>query len=92
MSGPEFPATRSEALSRLAQFVPHAGGAYASGRNTDPGPDAPGAVSKLSPYVRYRLITEQEIVAAVLGQHSLQECEKYVQEVFFAGSAFVGVL
>lgn len=83
MSGPRFPATRSEALSRLTQFVPHAGGAYASGRNTDPGPDAPGAVSKLSPYVRYRLITEQEIVASVLGQHSLQSAEKYVQEVLW---------
>jgi deoxyribodipyrimidine photo-lyase len=66
MNGPAFPATRSEALSRLTQFVPHAGGAYAAGGNTDPGSDAPGAVSKLSPYVRYRLITEREIVAAVL--------------------------
>ena len=83
MSGPLFPATRSEALSRLAQFVPHAGSAYASGRNTDPGPDQPGAVSKLSPYVRYRLITEQEIVAAVLAKHSLQSAEKYVQEVLW---------
>lgn len=83
MSGPLFPATRSEALSRLAQFVPGAGSAYASGRNTDPGPDQPGAVSKLSPYVRYRLITEQEIVAAVLAKHSLQSAEKYVQEVLW---------
>ncbi len=83
MNGPAFPATRSEALSRLAKFIPHAGGAYASGRNTDPGPDAPGAVSKLSPYVRYRLITEQEIVASVLGQHSLHSAEKYVQEVMW---------
>lgn len=83
MSDLLFPATRSEALSRLAQFVPHAGSAYSSGRNTDPGPDQPGAVSKLSPYVRYRLITEQEIVAAVLAKHSLQSAEKYVQEVLW---------
>ena len=83
MNGPLFPATRSDALSRLAQFVPHAGCAYAAGRNTDPGPDQQAAVSKLSPYVRYRLITEREIVAAVLGRHSLQSAEKYVQEVLW---------
>ena len=78
-----FPATRSNALSRLAQFAPYAGHAYASGRNTDPGPDQPGAVSKLSPYLRYRLITEQEIVGAALGQHSMAAAEKYVQEVLW---------
>ena len=78
-----FPATRSNALFRLAQFAPHAGHAYASGRNTDPGPGQPGAVSRLSPYLRYRLITEQEIVGAALGQHSLAAAEKYVQEVLW---------
>ena len=83
MNSLNFPPTRGDALSRLSQFVPHAGSAYASGRNTDPGPEARGAVSKLSPYVRHRLISEQEIVAAVLSQQSLQSAEKYVQEVLW---------
>lgn len=78
-----FPATRSAALSRLTRFAPKAGQAYASGRNTDPGPDQAGAVSKLSPYLRYRLITEQEVVASTLGHHSLPAAEKYVQEVLW---------
>ena len=78
-----FPATRSFALSRLTQFAPRAGQAYASGRNIDPGPDKAGAVSKLSPYLRYRLITEQEVIGAALGQHSLPVAEKYVQEVLW---------
>jgi deoxyribodipyrimidine photo-lyase len=77
------PPSRSAALDRLAKFVPSAGRKYASGRNTDDGPDAPSAVSRLSPYVRYRLITEHEVVAAVLGRHSLLEAEKYVQEVLW---------
>ena len=78
-----FPATRNAALLRLTQFAPRAGNAYASGRNTDPGPDQSGAVSKLSPYLRYRMITEQEVVGATLGQHSLPTAEKYVQEVLW---------
>lgn len=78
-----FPATRAEALERLEHFVPHAGHAYSTGRNTDFGPDQPGAVSQLSPYVRYRLLSEEEIVSAVLDRHRLQAAEKYVQEVLW---------
>jgi deoxyribodipyrimidine photo-lyase len=78
-----FPATRNAALLRLTQFAPRAGHAYASGRNTDPGPEQAGAVSKLSPYLRYRMLTEQEVVGATLGHHSLQAAEKYVQEVLW---------
>ena len=78
-----FPATRREALTRLGDFIPSAGQRYATGRNTDAGPDGRSAVSRLSPYVRYRLITEQEIVAQVLGRHSFADAEKYVQEVLW---------
>ena len=78
-----FPATRAAALARLTHFVPRAGQTYASGRNTDPGPDQVGAVSKLSPYLRYRLITEQDVIGATLGRHSLPAAEKYVQEVLW---------
>jgi deoxyribodipyrimidine photo-lyase len=49
----------------------------------DPGPTQAGAVSKLSPYVRYRLLTEQEVVGTTLGQHGLPSAEKYVQEVLW---------
>ena len=78
-----FPATRNAALSRLIQFAPRAGHTYASGRNIDPGPEQAGAVSKLSPYLRYRMLTEQEVVGAALGRHSLPAAEKYVQEVLW---------
>ncbi|WP_373489419.1 FAD-binding domain-containing protein [Blastomonas sp.] len=78
-----FPATRAAALERLAAFVPHAGADYARGRNSDPGPGHPSAVSELSPYVRYRMITEQEIVRSVLARHALSAADKYVQEVLW---------
>lgn len=78
-----FPSTRAAALERLEQFVPLAGQHYAAGRNTDPGPDAAGAVSRLSACLRYRLLTEREVVAAVLDRHSPAAAEKFVQEVLW---------
>ena len=75
--------SRAAGLARLADFVPRAGRAYAEGRNCDPGPGAPSAVSRLSPYLRHRLITEREVVAAVLGAHSFSAAEKFVAEVLW---------
>lgn len=78
-----FPPSRTHALERLAAFVPAAGRLYAGGRNTDTGPDNPSAVSKLSPYLRHRLITEQEVVAQVLARHDLAASETFVREVLW---------
>lgn len=78
-----FPPSRSAGLERLGRFVPNAAENYALGRNTDAGPDQPAAVSRLSPYVRYRMVSEQEVVAAVLARHPLVRAEKYVQEVLW---------
>ncbi|MFZ4747891.1 MAG: FAD-binding domain-containing protein [Sphingomonas sp.] len=60
-----------------------AGQAYADGRNTDGGRDGPVSVSRLSPYLRYRAISEREVVAAVLDRHSLVAAEKFIQEVLW---------
>jgi deoxyribodipyrimidine photo-lyase len=73
--------TRRAALDHLRQFVPRAGASYADGRNTDPGPGRPAAVSRLSPAVRYRLVTEQDVVAEVLARHSFAAAGKFIQEV-----------
>ncbi len=78
-----FAATRRDGLTRLAEFLPHAGSPYASGRNMDHGPDHPGAVSRLSPYVRHRLVTERDIVTGVLSRHHNDAAEKFLQEVFW---------
>ncbi len=78
-----FPPTRAAALARLADFVPRAGHAYAAGRNTDPGPGPRPQVSMLSPYLRHRMLSEEEVLAAVLHQHRAQQAEKFVQEVFW---------
>jgi len=73
--------SRRAALDRLAQFLPGAGAAYANERNVDPGPGRTGAVSRLAPHVRYRMIAEEEIVAAVLARHGFAPARKFIQEV-----------
>ena len=75
--------TRAAGLVRLAEFTPLMGRAYAEGRNHDPGPGKPRHVSALSPYIRHRLITEQEVVAAALAAHGAEFAAKFIQEVFW---------
>ena len=76
-----FPPTRAEALRRLADFLPRAGRAYAADRNADLGPGHRENVSNLSPYLRYRMISEREVAAAVLERHGLGASQKFIQEV-----------
>lgn len=75
------PPTRAAALEQLARFVPLAGRDYASKRNYDLPEQGHPFVSKLSPYLRHRLISEEEVLQAVLGRYSLATAEKFVAEV-----------
>jgi len=77
----DFPPSRDAALARLADFVPHAGFDYARLRNFD----TPGhsEVSRLSPYLRHRLITEEEVLRATLAQHSREQASKFIDEVIW---------
>lgn len=72
--------SRAAALHRLREFlerVPR----YAHQRNFDRvgHPD----VSRLSPWIRYRVISEEECVKAVLEAHSFEASEKFVQELMW---------
>jgi len=75
--------TRAAALDRLAGVVPRAGRTYAEGRNTDRGPDAEPSTTALSPYLRRRLLLEEEVVDAALAAHGAGEAAKFVDEVFW---------
>jgi deoxyribodipyrimidine photo-lyase len=75
-----FIPTRAAALERLENFVPLAA-KYAGRRNFDLGTGNHSAVSRLSPYIRTRLITEEEVTRAVLRRHSPTAAEKFLQEV-----------
>jgi deoxyribodipyrimidine photo-lyase len=71
-------ATRQAALTALTDFLPlvpqyAARRSFVSEDNRN--------VSRLSPYLRRRVITEQEVVQRVLEVHSFQAAEKFIQEV-----------
>ena len=63
MTDPEFTPTRAAAFARLDAFAPEAGAAYARER----GLDIAGHphVSRLSPYLRHRALTEAEVAATL---------------------------
>ncbi len=69
---------RSAAQARLAEFMPEAP-QYSSRRNFA----LPGnhGVSRLSPYLRHRLISEEEVITQVTSSHEIELVEKFIQEV-----------
>lgn len=75
--------TRKGALARLEAFVPRAGRAYGRNRNLELGEGCHEHVSRLSPALRRRLVSEEEVVAAVLGAHGFGAAEKFISEVFW---------
>jgi len=79
----ELAMSRDAALRRLAQFQADAAQYYRAHRNADLGPAQRRNVSILSAAIRRRLISETEVLETVLGRHSPQAAEKFVQEVFW---------
>ncbi len=84
--------TRQAGLARLEEFTVHMGHDYAHKRNFDYGPEADidaeiwrDNVSRLSPYIRHRLITEQEVLEAAIEAHGPQAADKFVAEVLWRG-------
>ena len=75
------PITRAAGLARLAGFGPAAGGRYASSRNTDRGAEGEPSTSLLSPYLRRRLLTEPEVIAAAVDVHGRRGVERLIEEV-----------
>ena len=76
------PVTREAALLRLNAFAPHAGDAYAAGRNRDHGAQRHDTVSRLSAALRRRTVTEQDVLAPILMQHG-HDADVFVSEVFW---------
>jgi deoxyribodipyrimidine photo-lyase len=78
-----FEPTRAAGLARLSQFASRMGRDYAALRNTDEGPKARENVSMLSPYLRFRMITEEEVLQTVFDRFTWATAKKFIQEVFW---------
>lgn len=74
------PPSRTAAFAQLAGFFPVAG-LYARDRNQVKPSHA--SVSRLAPAIRHRLITEEEVAAAVLNVYPFSRVEKFIQEVYW---------
>lgn len=80
---PDFTPTRAAGLARLELFAERAGDLYDRCRNYDLGPEQRTNVSTLSPWIRHRLITETQVLRAVLDRHTFEKAERFVHEVFW---------
>ena len=82
-SSPTLQGTRARALELLADFLPRAGRDYQNNRNLDRGRDGHSFVSRLSPFVRHRILSEEELISNVLTTHSRSAAFKFIQEIFW---------
>ncbi len=75
-----FPSSRAATLVKLDEFLPSAAH-YARDRNHV----LPGhpCVSRLSPAIRHRFISETEVVSSILRVHAFSRVEKFIQEVYW---------
>jgi len=79
-----FNSTISEAENLLDSYMPKAGSYYELKRNFSIDLDTnKNTTSLLSPYIRYRILSEESILKEVLNKHSYFESEKYIQEIFW---------
>ena len=77
-----FPTNKVDIYNNLDFFVENFLQNYSSKRNFDLGPPHSN-VSKLSPFIRRRLLSEKEILETILFKCSLNSIDKFVQEIFW---------
>ena len=80
-----FIPTREAGLKRLKEFAPLAGEIYSNKRNFDFSSIKKNSVSALSPWIKHRLITEEEVLIEILKHHNPHSAMKFIQEVFWRG-------
>jgi deoxyribodipyrimidine photo-lyase len=82
---PLFPPTRLDGENNLEKFIPKMGGIYSNRRNYDFGAGQHRDVSMLSPFIRHRLVLEQDTIARALDTHGLEGAQKFIEEVIWRG-------
>ena len=75
--------TRQDAVDKLNYFIKNGLSTYSSQRNFDLGPQNRTNVSNLSPFIRKRIIHEEEVINECLKVKKYEHIEKFIQEVFW---------
>ena len=77
-----FPKSKSKLIESIKQFSDTQILSYSSDRNFDYGVPHKN-VSRLSPYLRRRFISEYEVLKTVLNKHKYENIEKFIEEIFW---------
>ena len=77
-----FPTTKSELIENLINFSETELSNYSKKRNFDFGPPHKN-VSKLSPYLRTRFISEEEVLKIAINRNNIKTIEKFIEEIFW---------
>ena len=80
----QFIPTRMTGEAALEVFAPKMGKRYTNGRNFDRGMGKHRDVSMLSPYLRRRLVLEQDVVATAVQTHGAEEPRNLSKKLFGA--------
>ena len=79
-----FLSNLKEAQALLSKYLPKTGSYYSSKRNYSYDfENKVHSTSLLSPYIRYRLVSEEDIIKKVLSIHPFFKVEKFIQEIFW---------
>ena len=77
-----FPKSKSKLIESIKQFSDTQILSYSSNRNFDYGIPHKN-VSRLSPYLRRRFISEYEVLKIILNKHKYENIEKFIEEIFW---------
>ena len=77
-----FPTTKSEIINNLINFSETEIVNYSNKRNFDFGPPHKN-VSKLSPYLRTRFVSEEEVLKIAFSKNNSKNIEKFIEEIFW---------
>ena len=79
-----FLSNLKEAQALLSKYLPKTGSYYNCKRNYSYDfENKVHSTSLLSPYIRYRLISEENVIKKVLAIHPFFKVEKFIQEIFW---------
>ena len=77
-----FPKSKSKLIESIKQFSDTQILSYSSDRNFDYGIPHKN-VSRLSPYLKRRFISEYEVLKIILNKHKYENIEKFIEEIFW---------
>ena len=77
-----FPNSKSKLMESIKQFSDTQILSYSFDRNFDYGIPH-NNVSRLSPYLRRRFISEYEVLKIILNKHKYENIEKFIEEIFW---------